>query len=29
MDEAGNPLLVDFGKARILTSDEDDSTTSI
>lgn len=29
MDEAGSPLLVDFGKARQLQSNEEDLTTSI
>ena len=29
MDETGTPLLVDFGKARQLRSDEEDQTTSI
>lgn len=29
MDEAGNPLLVDFGKAVQLRNPDDDSTTSI
>jgi serine/threonine protein kinase len=29
MDEAGNPLLVDFGKAMELANPDDDNTTSI
>ena len=29
VDEGGNPILADFGKAKQLLSDEEDITTSI